>query len=271
MEMKILFFRSTWGMETPSLEQSLRQIKQAGFDGVELGVPDELTKCAPLRRLLDELGLAVIVQQWTAGITAAEHADSFASQYERAVALQPLYVNSHTGKDFYPLKDNLVVFDRAIELERATRLPVVHETHRGRALFSTVSANALLAERPALRLTADFSHWCCVHESLLEDQAAALRRPIERSYHIHARVGYSQGPQIPDPRAPEWESTLRTHLAWWQAIVEQRRNEGCPVLPICPEFGPPPYMVTWPRTGQPIADLWEINCYMRDWLKDNLG
>jgi sugar phosphate isomerase/epimerase len=258
-------------METPSLEASLRQIRQAGFDGVELGVPDEPGKCAPLRRLLDELGLAVIVQQWTSGNTPAEHADSFERQYERALPLKPLYVNSHTGKDYYPLKENLVVFDRASRLERVSGVPVVHETHRGRALFSTPSTNALLAERPELRLTADFSHWCCVHESLLEDQAAVLRRPIERSYHIHARVGYSQGPQIPDPRAPEWESTRQTHLVWWQTIIEQRRKEGCPVLPICPEFGPPPYMITLPHTRQPIADLWEVNLFMRDWLKCKLG
>jgi len=269
--MNILFFRSTWGMENPTLEASLRQIRQAGFDGVELGVPEELGQCAPLRRLLDELGLAVIVQQWTSGATPEEHTWSFSSQYERAVALKPLYVNSHTGKDYFSLEQNLVVFDRASELERAHGVPVVHETHRGRALFSTLSANALLARRPELKLTADFSHWCCVHESLLEDQTQALQRPIECSYHIHARVGYSQGPQIPDPRAPEWEPALRAHLAWWQAIAERRRAEGCEVLPICPEFGPSPYMITLPRTRQPIADLWELNCYMRDWLRDKLS
>ena len=141
-----------------------------------------------------------------------------------------------------------------------------HETHRGRALFSTLSAGALLAACPGLKLTADFSHWCCVHESLLEDQPDALARAIDRSFHIHARVGHSQGPQVPDPRVPAWEPAALAHLAWWRAIAQRRRATGTKMLTICSEFGPPPYMTIHPATGLPLADLWSVNCHMRDWL-----
>src|SRR3569833_1299457 len=115
--MKILFFRSTWGMEAPSLPNQLLQIQQAGFDGVELGVPATLQACAEARRRVDDLGLQVVVQQWTAGHTAAEHAASFEEQYQRALALRPLQVNSHTGRDYFSLEDNLKVFDHAAALE----------------------------------------------------------------------------------------------------------------------------------------------------------
>ena len=264
--MDLRFFSSTWGMDAPSLEAALRKIKQAGFDGVELGVPDRPDDGPPLRRLLDELELLVSVQQWTRGTTPEDHAASFASQFERAVALRPLGVNSHTGKDFFSLDQNLVVFRRAQSCERAAGVPVWHETHRGRALFSTLSTAALLAACPDLKLTADFSHWCCVHESLLEDQPEALARAIDRSIHVHARVGHSQGPQVPDPRAPEWQPAVQAHLAWWRAIAQRRRAAGAPLLTVCPEFGPPPYMTVHPTTGQPLADLWSVNCHMRDWL-----
>ena len=30
-------------------------------------------------------------------------------------------------------------------------------------------------------------------------------------------------------------------------------------------------MTLLPHSHQPIADLWEINCFMRDWLKDRLA
>jgi hypothetical protein len=30
-------------------------------------------------------------------------------------------------------------------------------------------------------------------------------------------------------------------------------------------------MTLLPHTHKPIADLWEINCYVRDWLKEWLG
>ena len=69
---------------------------------------------------------------------------------------------------------------------------------------------------------------------------------------------------------PEWQSALEAHLRWWQAIVDSRREAGAKTLTICPEFGPPPYMVTLPGTGRPIADLWEVNRSMKDFLKERL-
>lgn len=270
--MKILYFRSTWGLEDlPTLAARFARIKAGGFDGVEVDVPLEMETCREARRCLDDLGLEVVAQQWrTRGRTVAEHVAGFEEQYERARELRPLFLNSHTGCDHFSLEENLAIFDHATALAAAGGVPVLHETHRGRALFSVPAAAAFLAARPALRLTADFSHWCCVHESLLEDQAARVERAAERSYAIHARVGHAQGPQVADPRDPLWEPNLQAHLAWWTRIVAHRRAEGCAYLTICPEFGPPPYMTLLPNSRQPIADLWEINCYMRDWLKERL-
>ena len=268
--MKFLFFRSTWGMETPSLGDALIRIKQGGFDGVELGVPSTESECLEARRQCDDLGLLVVVQQWTAGRDNREHSASFEAQYRRALLLNPVRVNSHTGKDHYSLEENLEVFDRATALEHQEGVPVVHETHRGRALFSTTGSRAILSARPGIRLAADFSHWCCVHESLLEDQSEFMGTAMAHSDYIHARVGFSQGPQIPDPRAPEWVTTMETHLTWWKQIAALRAAEGVPELHICPEFGPAPYMTVIPHTRKPIADLWEINCFMREWLRERL-
>ncbi|MCX6883816.1 MAG: hypothetical protein NTX27_02110 [Verrucomicrobia bacterium] len=128
--MKFLFFRSTWGMETPSLGDALIRIKQGGFDGVELGVPDTEAACLEAKRRCDDLGLLVVVQQWTAGRDNREHSASFEAQYRRALLLNPVRVNSHTGKDHYSLEQNLEVFDRATALEHQEGVPVVHETHR---------------------------------------------------------------------------------------------------------------------------------------------
>ena len=270
--MKILFFRSVWGLEDlATLEDKCKRIKAGGFDGVELDVPLETAACKQARAVLDDLGLAVVAQQWrTTGGTVAEHLASFEPQYERALILRPLYLNSHTGRDHFPMADNMAILDHATALATRYGLEVYHETHRSRALFSAPAAMAILAARPELKLVADFSHWCCVHESLLADQAERVAGAIGRSYAIHARVGHAQGPQVPDPRDSLWAPNLAAHLDWWRQIVAQRRAEGCAWLPICPEFGPAPYMTLQPHTHLPIADLWEINCYMRDWLKVQL-
>lgn len=44
----------------------------------------------------------------------------------------------------------------------------------------------------------DYSHFCVVAESYLEEQSEMLEQVNERSFHIHARVGYPQGPQVTD-------------------------------------------------------------------------
>lgn len=268
--MEILYFRAMWGMEQPSLEANLRQISAAGFDGVEMGAPADAADRRALRALLDELGLALVVQQWTRGDTPAEHADSFETQYRAAADLAPLLVNSQSGRDTYTLADNLLVIDRGQQLEAELGVPVTHEVHRGRLTFCTATTLALLDARPEVRLTADFSHWCCVHESLLADQDAAVQRAIEHAYHIHARVGYAEGPQVNDPRAPEWAAAVDAHVAWWQRIVDHQRALGREQMTICPEFGPPGYMPTLPFTRQPVTSLWEVNLAMRDLLRERL-
>ena len=125
-----------------------------------------------------------------------------------------------------------------------------------------------LEELSALRINADFSHWCCVHESFLEDQEDTLEAVIERADHIHARVGYPEGPQVPDPRAPEWKEALDRHLNWWDKIVARKKREKAEYFTITPEFGPVPYIQTEPYTQKPLADIGEINNYMTALLKE---
>jgi sugar phosphate isomerase/epimerase len=268
--MHITYIGTTWGQELPSLQATLERVKEGGYDGVEMGVPVDASGRKELRRVLDDLGLALVAQQWTQGSSPEEHARSFEEQYRRGVELEPLLVNSHTGKDAWTTAENVVILRKAEELERDTGVPVAHEIHRGRMTFSTVAVMALLDAMPSLKLTADFSHWCCVHESLLDDQRERVERAIDHSLHIHARVGHPEGPQVTDPRAPEWQQAVDVHIGWWQKIVEQRARAGAKTLTICPEFGPPGYMVVQPYTRQPIADLREINLYMKDVLKERL-
>lgn len=80
---------------------------------------------------------------------------------------------------------------------------------------------------------------------------------IERTRHIHARVGYAHGPQVPDARVGEWLTWTERFEGWWDRIIEHQRSQGRPWLTINPEFGPPPYQPFDPKTGEPLADVWE--------------
>jgi hypothetical protein len=121
--------------------------------------------------------------------------------------------------------------------------------------------------RPGLTITADLSHWVCVTESLLENFADTLDQAITRSRHVHARVGFEEGPQVPDPRAPEWKYALDCFLGWWDRIVEQQAQSDNPLFMFTTEFGPPPYLPTIPFSNQPVADQFAINVYLKDLLR----
>jgi hypothetical protein len=63
----------------------------------------------------------------------------------------------------------------------------------------------------------------CVAERVFheqdEDWAACMAEFARATKHIHARVGYAQGPQVPDPRAPEYQAALVAHERWWDQIL----------------------------------------------------
>jgi hypothetical protein len=170
-------------------------------------------------------------------------------------------ISSQTGRDFFTFEQNKMMIDAA------ARYGVIHETHRGKFSFAAHVTRQYLQQLPELRITLDVSHWVNVSETYLDDQLDALDLAIERTDHIHARVGYPEGPQVPDPRAPEWQEALHKHLQWWDAVVHRKRKSG-ELLTITPEFGPFPYMVHLPDSGEPIADQSEVNKWMMALLRN---
>ena len=137
-------------------------------------------------------------------------------------------------------------------------------------LFAAPVARQYFEKIPGLRITLDASHWCNVSESLLKDQQATMDLALARVDHVHARIGHAQGPQVNDPRAPEWEGAVEAHFAWWDKVVALKKERG-ETLTMLTEFGPPNYMPTLPYTRQPLADQWAINVHMMHLLRKRYG
>jgi sugar phosphate isomerase/epimerase len=264
MDLKV--FKAVWGM-SGNWDKQLKHIAEAGYNGVETPMPT-LNAEARFRELLEKYNLELILHIYTGcednekpyPDKVKDHVVTFEKQAERAATFDPILINVHSAKDSMPYDDQLIFFENAIRVEKQMNIPVGHETHRGRATYSPWSTARLLKDLPDLHITADFSHWCNVCESMLQDQKENLAITIERSIHIHGRVGFEHGPQVPDFRAPEYEYTLRQHEQWWDEILTSHQSKGSPYLTFTPEFGPPGYMHTQPFTQQPVVDLWEI-CY----------
>lgn len=267
--MDILFFCPHWGLEQLTLEQAFQQIKNAGYDGVEMAVPFDTDKKEEFLRLLQKYGLKLIAQQWSAaGPTFADYKNSFREHLYHFAAVKPLFINSQTGKDYYSFEQNQELISLAEQISTETGVTIVHETHRGKFSFCAATTRQFLEAIPGFTLAADFSHWCNVSESFLQDQQETVDVAIKRTAHIHARVGHTQAAQVNDPRAPEWQEALQFHLGWWDAIISRQKGQGKQVSTITPEFGPWPYMPALPFTQQPVTSQWEVNLYMRNLLRD---
>ena len=264
--MKLIFGKSKWEMWDDPLEDFLERVAASGFEATEIYLGSLRESPAEIARLHASHGLRLIGQILTQGQSCQEHIESLESQFEFAAQCEVALINSHTGRDIFSFEENLQIFRRATQLSQSSGLPLLIETHRGRPTYSAIETRKYLEALPEMRLTADFSHWMVVHESGLADQRETVELAITRADYIHARVGYAEGPQIPDPRAPEWQHAVTTHLGLWQQIIDQHKKDGKEILYITPEFGPPAYMHTAPFTNEPVGDVWEQNVYMRDLL-----
>jgi hypothetical protein len=145
-----------------------------------------------------------------------------------------------------------------MNISAKTGVRILHETHRGRFSFHAASLLPYLNKFPEMELVGDFSHFCTVSESMLEDQETIINQIIPFVSHIHARVGFEQAPQVNNPAAPEWNNHVNQFIQWWQAIV------------ISPEFGPEPYMPVQPFSQIPLSNQWDNNVYMMNILKQKL-
>lgn len=268
--MRLLITRSKWDLDALPLEEFLRYTREAGFDGTEIHLPSLHASPDECCALHERYGLAFVAMITTEGATPEEHCTTLAERYRDAIRYRPLLVNCHTGRDIFPLDENLRIFRAALALEQETGVRIFHETHRGRATWSAPATREILHALPELRITADLSHWCCVHESLLEDQADTVALAIRHAGYIHARVGHREGPQVNDPRAPEWREEVERHLQWWERIAAERAGAGDAVLAVCPEFGPAPYLPALPFTGQPVTDLRAVIIHQMHQLRRRL-
>lgn len=268
--MQLLYTKANWERSELSVRDFVRLCVESGYDGTEIYLPARAESSTEILALHEAAGLKIVSHIATEGATPAEHLRSLEERYRRAAELRPLFVNSHTGKDHHSFGDSLRIFLAGEKLVAEHGIPLLHETHRGRALFAAPVALAFLRELPSLRLTADFSHWVCVHESDLTDQPVAMAAALQAAGHIHARVGFDEGPQISDPRNPAHAAWLERFISWWQRILDLRRAEGREWFTITPEFGPEPYMPLSGASPQAVGDAWEYNAWMCRHLRENL-
>ncbi len=270
--MQIKFFCPHWGSKHLDFTDFLQKVKNAGYDGVEMTLPIGSVAKDEVLNAIKAHGLLHIAQHWETITTDFElHKVQYRQYLENLATANPLFINAHTGKDFFLFEQNVELIEIAAQVAKQYGIEVVHETHRGRFSFAAHITAEYMTKLPNLKITFDLSHWCNVAESYLDNQQQVVDIAISRAAHIHSRVGFPEGPQITDPRVPEWKEAVEIHLGWWKRIIELNRNAGKQIFTITTEFGPYPYMPILPFTQQPITSQWDVNVYMMNMLKSELN
>jgi hypothetical protein len=269
--MELLTARHLWGVEL-TWDVFFPKIKELGYQLHEGPLPPP-EKEALLKSLLKDNDLGYIAMAFTDGKDVKAHVASFRAQLDRAIALGARQVTAHTGKDFWSMSDCEAFYREIVAIEKDSPIPVGHETHRARAFFNPWTTRDVLERFPTLQLCIDFSHWVCVAERMNwdDENGSIVKLCADRALHIHARVGYEEGPQVPDPTAPEYARHLEQHLKWWDTIFANQRARGMKQSTLTPEFGPPGYMHTLPHTNVPVANLWEICNNMAERMRRRFG
>jgi sugar phosphate isomerase/epimerase len=276
--LQIKYCCTYWGSEKDTPDVFVNKVLLAGYNGIEIFLPslnDNFTNAfieeveGVMNKNTDFLFIAQhIVALENTPIN--DYINKVKKNLTELTAFQPSFINAHTGKDYFSFDDNCKLIEAALNISNKTGIRILHETHRGRFSYHAASLLPYLQKFPEMELVGDFSHFCTVSESMLEEQEEMIQQIIPHIAHIHARVGHEQGPQVNDPFAPEWENHFKIFEKWWEAIVQYKKQKNTQIFSITPEFGPLPYMPSMPYTKQPLSNQWDLNIKMMRHLKNTL-
>jgi len=281
--MKLKLTRTLWGIldhtqveqERPTWDALFQKLKSEGYEAIETSVGpfwpfaghDDEFKALMQKYKFDFVGQLHTCDYPVSSRKVADHLASYRQYVTRAKALGAVFCNAHSGSDTWSLEEAVEFYTETLKIDQEIGLKVVHETHRRRVFYNPWFTRDVVKRVPQLRLNADFSHWVVVGERIFDDKydddwVEILKLLAPNIELVHARVGYAEGPQVPDPSAPEYQNELEAHEKWWQQIWAANAAKGVTVYYVEPEFGPPPYLHTLPHTNVPVADLWKINSWV---------
>ncbi|HEY2348993.1 MAG TPA: TIM barrel protein, partial [Puia sp.] len=190
---KLKLLCTNWGFNG-TLDAYCAKVKKEGYDGIEIWWPLEKKDQDELFSLLKKHELEVGFLCAGSDSNYQKHFDQFVRMIDAAAGESvqpPLYINCHSGRDYFSFEEGKTFISHTSALAKSTGIKICHETHRSRLLYAASVARHYMETIPELRITFDVSHWCNVHETLLEDQQDTVNMSLQRVDHVHARVGHA--------------------------------------------------------------------------------
>ena len=211
--MRLVLCRSVWGLQADPGQwpAALPGIAGHGFDAVALPIQQVDVDRLDVARQRTQLDL--VAQVFTFGRSVDDHVAMLRQALELSAAAGARHAVVQGGRDGWPLAEAVDFLRAAEEASAAAGVPALHETHRSRILFNHWVTERILAEVPGIRIAADLSHWTCVGETMrLPDRI--ITAVAAATDHVDARVGWEQGPQVPDPRTALHATHVESFERW---------------------------------------------------------
>ncbi len=268
---KLIVLQSMWAMERrhtdgfePSLEENIRTIVEAGYDGVSAQCTHR-EDVARLSSLLAGTGLVIEGQCFPKTVDDMKPLLDIAAEFGvRHLNVQP-DVRPRRLEECFPLLDGW------LKLTESYDIPVYYETHRDRMTTDLYFTLDLLDRYPNLPLIADLSHILVGREfawPVSEENHALVHRILDNSFAFHGRVASREQVQI-EVSFPHHRPLVDLFLGWWDygfRSVRRREGRDADVSFTC-ELGPKPYAITG-RDGNDTTDRWAEALMMRGWVQD---
>ncbi|UJF34062.1 sugar phosphate isomerase/epimerase family protein [Paenibacillus hexagrammi] len=241
-----------------SMEEKVRRIAEAGYDGIN-GMLPEGEEAEEWLRLLETYHLSYSVNAYP---KTAEELDAFL--HKAKLFGKADFVNVQVMKPFLVGEEAVRLLAEMMELSRSAGIPAYIETHRGTITQDLLRTVEYVQVLPDLMLTIDFSHYVVAGEmrTVSEEADELLQKLLPRTKSMHARISNGEQVQVEVPVPSftggeaaaadiefdyEAELPILKHFQhWWLGGMRswrQSAQEG-DVLPFVCELGPPPYAIT---------------------------
>jgi len=134
--MKVLIGCPWWGLDHLGIEKMLQTISLWGYDAVETGIPESSKEQLLLRKALKDRGLKLVAHQYRAeGEKLENYLVSLQKWLTISAELDPICINSHSGRDYWSFSDNSKVVELCLDFEKESGFFCDHSRIRSPALY----------------------------------------------------------------------------------------------------------------------------------------
>ncbi len=268
---KLLVYQSMWAMERRApdgmewtLEEKLKMIKDAGFDGAGVRFFDFEQAKAHVE-ILKDYGLTWQAQCYPQTV------DDLKPILDNVARLGAEHLNLQPDVRPYRIEECIPYIEgwRRLAAEAGVRMHI--ETHRDRMTTDLFFTLHLLDCFPDLKLTGDISHYLVGREfagpPISDENHRLMHRILDNCWGFHGRVASREQVQVPIsfPHHTPWVDLF---MGWWEYGFRswRRRAPKDATLTFLCEMGPRPYAIV-DRNDEDLSDRWQEALMMKDMIR----